>query len=72
MKFKVKRTSDFFTYRKKTETPKGCIKEKDYFIVELNDLNDFLNFVNNNGEVIILDHLEDELPVLEIYDDYRE
>lgn len=72
MKFKVKRTSDFFTYRKKTETPKGCIKEKDYFVIELDNFNDLLNFTNNNGEVIILNESEDGLPVLEIYDDYRE
>lgn len=72
MKFKVKRTSDFFIYRKKTEIPKGCIKEKDYFVIELDNFNDLLNFVNNNGEVIILNESEDDLPVLEIYDDYRE
>lgn len=72
MKFKVTRTSDFFTYRKKTQAPKGCTKENDYFVIELDNFNDLLNFANNNGEVIILDRLEDELPVLEIYDDYRE
>lgn len=72
MKFKVKRTSDFYTYRKKEEPPKGCLKEKDYFVGNFDSIEDLLNFVNNNGEVIVLENSEDGLPVLEIYDDYRE
>lgn len=72
MKFKVKRTSDFFTYRKKEETPKGCTKEKDYFVANFDTLEDLLNFVDENWEIILLPKREDGLPVLEIYDDYRE
>lgn len=72
MKFKVTRTSDFFKYRKITTPPEGCTKENDYFIMQLNSLEGLMNFVNNHGEIIVLDRLENGLPVLEIYDDYRE
>lgn len=72
MKFKVTRTSDFFTYRKKKEPPKGCFKEKDYFVANFDTIEDLLDFVDENWEIIILPKREDGLPVLEIYDDYRE
>lgn len=72
MKFKVKRTSDFFIYRKIEEPPKGCTKENDYFILETDSIEELIKICNNLGEVIILPQKENGLPVLEIYDDYRE
>lgn len=72
MKFKVKRTSDFYTYRKKEEPPKGCLKEKDYFVGNFDSIEDLLDFVEEGWEIILLPKKEDGLPVLEIYDDYRE
>lgn len=72
MKFKVKRTSDFFIYRKIEEPPKDCTKENDYFILETDSIEELIKICNNLGEVIILPQKENGLPVLEIYDDYRE
>ena len=72
MKFKVKRTSDFYSYRKKEGPPKGCYKEKDYFVGNFETIEDLLDFVDESWEVIILPKKENGLPVLEIYDDYRE
>lgn len=72
MKFKVIRTSDFFTYRKKEDPPKGCFKEKDFFVLEVDSIEELVETCNYLGEVIILPNKEDGLPVLEIYDDWRE
>ena len=72
MKFKVKRTSDWYTYRRKKNPPKGCFKEKDYFVSNFNTIEDLLDFVNQEGDIILLSDKEDNLPVLEIYDECRE
>lgn len=82
MKFRVNRTSDFFG-----RTPQPCAGatllnpdapewEESVWEVELNTLEDLVDFIKKNGEVVI-SHDEREQSdykstTLEIYDTYRE
>ena len=48
MKFKVKRTSDSYSFKRKEYPPKGCYEEKDYFVGNFETIEDLLDFVDEN------------------------
>lgn len=80
MKFIIKRTSDWFTYRAKPKLEEFKVEEhfntltKEFELVrvaEINTIAELLEFKVKYGETILANSYYD-LPVLEIYDDYRE
>lgn len=80
MKFIITRTSDWFTYRAKPKLEEFKVEEhfntltKEFELVmvaEINTIAELLELKVNYGEIILANSNYD-LPVLEIYDDYRE
>ena len=61
MKFKITKTSDSFNDEGKQR------------IEEFNSLDELMKFISNSEYVIIIRHYsEKEMPILEIYDGYRD
>lgn len=48
-----------------------CGDEKQWRI-EIKSLDDLMEFINKNGQCVVYQDDDDELPTIEIYDDYRE
>lgn len=69
MKFQVIRTSQW-----KSEKPcEEAVKRNDIWVIELNTLEDLINFVRKYGDVVIYESMYKEYPyTIEIYDYYRE
>lgn len=80
MKFIITRTSDWFTYRKKPNIEEFKIEEhfntsrekfEQVMVAEINTIAELLELKVKYGEIILANSKYD-LPILEIYDDYRE
>lgn len=78
MKFEIERTSDWTASKKPCE---GAVlaheeTETDYarYHIEIASLEDLVALMKREGEIIIREdgYKEDGLPVIEIYDTYRE
>jgi len=48
-----------------------AVKDKDVVEIKLNSLEDLMDFINEYGEIVVSQPKEG-LPIIEIYDDYRE
>ncbi len=82
MKFVVKRTSGFYSFKSKKPIIGSTVeevehrddsKEKDSVSVcNFNTLEDLMNFVEEHGDIIIFKQSSYTIPEIEIYDDYRE
>ena len=81
MKFIVTRTSTYGKGRPCWESVPETIsydcygeqREENVWVVEFANLNELMRFKKKYGQLVITSHLHDEnLQVIEIYDDYRE
>ena len=70
MTFKIERTSlSYDNYKNENKNVKPCkeaYKKGNYYFIDINSLEELLNFTVKYGEIIIYNE------TLEIYDDYRE
>ena len=80
MIFEIKRTSQWF-FDKNRPPCDGAFSKDNCWVIELNTLEDLLNFQNEIGEEIVIGNLNDSFGenkdtgikhYIEIYDDYRE
>lgn len=80
MKFIITRTSDWFTYRAKPKLEEFKVEEhvntstkkfEQVMVAEINTIAELLELKVKYGEIILANSKYD-LPILEIYDDYRE
>jgi len=71
IKFLVSRTSD---WRQENAPCEGVIKEKNGWTIELSSIQSLLDFIEQEGFKVIItpSWSKNEMPEIEIYDDYRE
>lgn len=82
MKFRIRRTSDFFERKQPCEGAEflkvsEIDDEKWFWVIEINTLEELINLRDNVGNDLILrwpyeKELGGEMREIEIYDDYRE
>lgn len=69
MKFEVTRTSTWFEEDIRCEEAR---QEEFGWVVEINTLEEIIEFIKKYGRIVLDADKKDELPKIEIYDDWRE